>query len=73
VQIHGGGYVFSSKLRAPTPAFFPDGLLAHGNENHEEMIYVALNYRLGALGFLPVEAGAGAFLYSLCILLSTRQ
>ncbi|KAL2843714.1 Alpha/Beta hydrolase protein [Aspergillus pseudoustus] len=52
VFIHGGGYVLSSKLRAPTPAFFPDGLFAHASENHEEMIYVGINYRLGALGFL---------------------
>ncbi|KAL3489830.1 Alpha/Beta hydrolase protein [Aspergillus germanicus] len=52
MQIHGGGFVLSSKPRAPTPAFFPDGLLFHGNEKHEEMNYVALNYRLGALGFL---------------------
>ncbi|KAF7541854.1 hypothetical protein G7054_g346 [Neopestalotiopsis clavispora] len=52
VWIHGGGYTLGSKTGAPTPKYFPDGLLAHAAANNESMIYVGLNYRLGALGFL---------------------
>lgn len=32
--------------------YFPDGLLAQADTSSEGMIFVALNYRLGALGFL---------------------
>ncbi|KAH6886354.1 Alpha/Beta hydrolase protein [Thelonectria olida] len=53
VWIHGGGYTFGSKNGVPTPGYDPAGLLRHTKEwNDEEMIFVALNYRLGALGFL---------------------
>jgi carboxylesterase type B len=48
VWIYGGGYTIGSKANDPS------GLLAvaSGNSSDEEVIYVALNYRLGALGFL---------------------
>ncbi|RYN71466.1 hypothetical protein AA0117_g9561 [Alternaria alternata] len=47
VWIYGGGYTIGSKANDPA------GLLAaSGNSSHGEVIYVALNYRLGALGFL---------------------
>ncbi|ETS81520.1 hypothetical protein PFICI_06522 [Pestalotiopsis fici W106-1] len=52
VWIHGGGYTLGSKTGAPTPVFFPDGLLAQADSSDEGMVFVALNYRLGALGFL---------------------
>ncbi|CAG9984033.1 unnamed protein product [Clonostachys byssicola] len=51
--IHGGGYAFGSKNGSPTQGFVPSGLLEHAKEFSDEgMIFVALNYRLGALGFL---------------------
>lgn len=52
MQIHGGGYTLGSKTGAPSPKYFPEGLLAHAAASNESMIYVGLNYRLGALGFL---------------------
>lgn len=53
-QIHGGGYILSSKNGWPTPGFEPSGLLQHAKSfNDNGIIFVALNYRLGALGFLP--------------------
>ncbi|KXX81416.1 Cholinesterase [Madurella mycetomatis] len=57
VWIHGGGYTLSSKIGHPTPGFDPSGILAHAKQPHpqgngEGMIFVSLNYRLGALGFL---------------------
>lgn len=53
-QIHGGGYVLSSKNGWPTPGFEPTGLLQQAKSHNEKgIIFVALNYRLGALGFLP--------------------
>ncbi|KAK6219144.1 hypothetical protein LQW54_002393 [Pestalotiopsis sp. IQ-011] len=52
VWIHGGGYTLGSKTGAPPPVYFPDGLLTQADASSEGMIYVALNYRLGALGFL---------------------
>ncbi|ORY12731.1 carboxylesterase family protein-like protein [Clohesyomyces aquaticus] len=46
VWIYGGGYVNGNKFTNPA------GLLAaSGNVTDGEVIYVALNYRLGALGF----------------------
>jgi carboxylesterase type B len=51
-QIHGGGYTLGSKLDTPTPAYFPTGLFAQAQAEKDNMIFVALNYRLGALGFL---------------------
>ncbi|VUC31343.1 unnamed protein product [Clonostachys rosea] len=53
VWIHGGGYAFGSKNGFPTPGFVPTGLLEHAKEFSDKgMIFVGLNYRLGALGFL---------------------
>ncbi|CAI6094443.1 unnamed protein product [Clonostachys chloroleuca] len=53
VWIHGGGYAFGSKNGSPTPGFVPSGLLEHAKEFSDKgMIFVGLNYRLGALGFL---------------------
>lgn len=47
VWIYGGGYVGGNKYRNPA------GLLAaSGNVSSGEVIYVAMNYRLGALGWL---------------------
>ncbi|KAF2175594.1 alpha/beta-hydrolase [Zopfia rhizophila CBS 207.26] len=46
VWIYGGGYVVGDKYNNPA------GLLAaSGNVSDGEVIYVAMNYRLGALGF----------------------
>ncbi|KAI3327863.1 alpha/beta-hydrolase [Xylariaceae sp. AK1471] len=53
VWIHGGGYVLGSKTGHPNPTMNPDGLLQKAIEAHPNgMVFVALNYRLGALGFL---------------------
>ncbi|KAL9619834.1 MAG: hypothetical protein Q9160_005574 [Pyrenula sp. 1 TL-2023] len=53
VWIHGGGYVLGSKRGLPTPNSDPVGLLGYGQqEDSNAMIFVALNYRLGAPGFL---------------------
>jgi carboxylesterase type B len=47
VWIHGGGYVGGSKEGSPT------GFLKRStNHNAEGVVYVALNYRLGAFGWL---------------------
>ncbi|KAH8664467.1 Alpha/Beta hydrolase protein [Xylariales sp. PMI_506] len=53
VWIHGGGYTLGSKTGS-SPAYNPSGLLTYGAEDDGEdgVIFVALNYRLGALGFL---------------------
>ncbi|EON65216.1 hypothetical protein W97_04453 [Coniosporium apollinis CBS 100218] len=49
VWIYGGGYTGGSKSAAGNPA----GLLARGeNSTAEGVIYVAMNYRLGAFGWL---------------------
>ena len=59
VWIHGGGFVYGSKNRDGSPA----GLIARSqDESSRGVIYVALNYRLGAFGFLAgsiFEAGGG--------------
>lgn len=48
VWIFGGGYTAGDKA-----AFNPAGLLAaSGNVSNGEVVYVAINYRLGAFGFL---------------------
>lgn len=48
VWIYGGGYTEGDKL-----AFMPQGLLARSFLNDGEgVIYVAMNYRLGAFGWL---------------------
>ena len=49
VWIYGGGYTAGSK----TDGYNPAGLLARSQENDDDgVIYVALNYRLGAFGWL---------------------
>lgn len=46
VWFYGGGYTFGNKNQNPA------GLIAaSGNSSHGDIIYVSLNYRLGALGF----------------------
>ncbi|EEU40553.1 uncharacterized protein NECHADRAFT_76924 [Fusarium vanettenii 77-13-4] len=53
VWIHGGGGAFGSKNGYPSLGFEPDGLLKHAESFEKDgIIFVALNYRLGALGFL---------------------
>ncbi|KAK3385245.1 Alpha/Beta hydrolase protein [Podospora didyma] len=54
VWIHGGGYVLGSKSGTPALVYEPSGLLNHAalQDKEDSMIFVALNYRLGALGFL---------------------
>ncbi|KAI9151316.1 acetylcholinesterase [Paramyrothecium foliicola] len=53
VWIHGGGYVLGSKTAHPTPYMNPDGIINQAEKfNQEGVIFVAINYRLGALGFL---------------------
>ncbi|KIL84943.1 carboxylesterase type b [Fusarium avenaceum] len=48
VEIHGGGYVQGSKSESN-----PWGLLRRGkNVTSEEFLYVRINYRLGAFGFM---------------------
>lgn len=47
--LYGGGYIVGSKQEYGNPA----GLLARSqNNNNNGIIYVALNYRLGAFGWL---------------------
>ncbi|KAF4966556.1 hypothetical protein FSARC_5798 [Fusarium sarcochroum] len=54
VFIHGGGWILGSKNGYPSMGFEPDGLLKHAKSFDEDgIIFVSLNYRLGALGFLP--------------------
>ncbi|KAI9889653.1 MAG: hypothetical protein M1814_005054 [Vezdaea aestivalis] len=53
IWIHGGGFFFGDKLTN----FPPAGLIQAGNEN---VIFVAMNYRLGAFGFLPATDGSTA-------------
>ncbi|KAF5004968.1 hypothetical protein FDECE_8563 [Fusarium decemcellulare] len=54
VWIHGGGYAFGSKDGYPSPGSEPSGLLNHGKDFEKDgIIFVGLNYRLGAFGFLP--------------------
>ncbi|KAI9885339.1 MAG: hypothetical protein M1823_002848 [Watsoniomyces obsoletus] len=49
VWIHGGGYVFGSKSGAGNPA----GLIARSQDaSAQGVVYVQLNYRLGAFGWL---------------------
>ena len=59
VWIHSGGFVVGSKNADGSPA----GLIARSQDDSSRgVIYVALNYRLGAFGFLAgsiLEAGGG--------------
>jgi carboxylesterase type B len=51
VWIYGGGYTLGEKANK---AFNPAGLIAaSGNVSDGNIIYVAMNYRLGALGWSP--------------------
>ena len=59
VWIHGGGFVQGSSLQdlpVGSGAFTYDG----SNLTHRQVVYVAMNYRLGALGFLAHRDVAGA-------------
>lgn len=51
VFVYGGAYVFGSKdaLQPELPLYDGTGLLAQSGNN---MIFVAMNYRVGAYGFL---------------------
>lgn len=52
-QIHGGGFALGSKTGTPTPGYDPVGLFEHAAANSDQgLVFVALNYRLGALGFM---------------------
>ncbi|KAL6790825.1 alpha/beta-hydrolase [Trichoderma sp. SZMC 28012] len=53
VWIHGGGFVLGSKTGTPNPGYDPVGLFQHAAANSDDgLVFVALNYRLGAVGFL---------------------
>lgn len=53
LQIHGGGFALGAKTGHPSPSMNPDGLLDMAKKwTDDGIIFVALNYRLGALGFL---------------------
>ncbi|KAL6900031.1 Alpha/Beta hydrolase protein [Trichoderma evansii] len=53
VWIHGGGFVLGSKTGTPTPGYDPVGLFEHAAANSDQgLVFVALNYRLGAVGFM---------------------
>lgn len=50
-RIYGGGYAFGNKVYDPPSD--PSRLIqTSGKDGSEGMIFVALNYRLGALGWL---------------------
>lgn len=52
-QIHGGGFALGSKTGTPTPGYDPVGLFEHAAANSDQgLVFVGLNYRLGALGFM---------------------
>uniref|UniRef100_A0A0B7KKN8 Carboxylic ester hydrolase n=1 Tax=Bionectria ochroleuca TaxID=29856 RepID=A0A0B7KKN8_BIOOC len=53
VFIHGGGGVFGSKDGSGPTRFEPSGILAHAQSTFDQdFVFVTLNYRLGALGWL---------------------
>ncbi|KAH7371178.1 carboxylesterase family protein [Pyrenochaeta sp. MPI-SDFR-AT-0127] len=53
VWIHGGGYALGHKSNGANPR----GLLERGmNSSSDGFVYVAINYRLGAFGFLPLPS-----------------
>ncbi|KAJ3492800.1 hypothetical protein NLG97_g5135 [Lecanicillium saksenae] len=53
VWVHGGGFVLGSKTGYPQPTYNPDLIMQKGQEYSKDgFIYVAINYRLGAFGFL---------------------
>ncbi|KAF1837869.1 alpha/beta-hydrolase, partial [Decorospora gaudefroyi] len=49
VFIHGGAYFLGSANR---PYYNPKNLMCHAIERNTPVIFVGINYRLGALGFL---------------------
>lgn len=60
-RIHGGGFIWSSK-HSPEDAPNPSGLLKAAQfDGSDGFVYVSINYRLGAFGFLNgqtlLEAG----------------
>jgi carboxylesterase type B len=55
VFIHGGAYFLGSANR---PYYNPTNLVRHAIQSDKPVIFVGMNYRLGALGFLHC-AGAG--------------
>jgi carboxylesterase type B len=61
-RIHGGGYVFGWKTD-PGNAGNPAGIIqASQHDGSDGIVYVTINYRLGALGFLAgpsLEAANG--------------
>lgn len=57
VWVHGGGFVLGSKTGYPQPTYSPDLIMQKGQEYSKDgFIFVSLNYRLGALGFLSGPA-----------------
>ncbi|GJN70069.1 hypothetical protein PLICBS_004121 [Purpureocillium lilacinum] len=53
VFIHGGGGVFGSKDGSGPTRFEPSGILQQSRDKFgEDFVFVAINYRLGAFGFL---------------------
>lgn len=57
VWIHGGGFVLGSKTGYPQPTYNPDLIMQRGQDySADGFVFVALNYRLGALGFLSGPA-----------------
>ena len=64
VWIHGGGWVWGSGGPVATnPDFFMDKVLNHHHHldhhhHHQGVVHVAINYRLGALGFTALEGEA---------------
>ncbi|KAJ6782487.1 hypothetical protein PWT90_05290 [Aphanocladium album] len=57
VWVHGGGFILGSKTGYPQPKYNPDLIMQKGQEYSKDgFIYVAINYRLGALGFLSGPA-----------------
>ncbi|KAH7182156.1 Alpha/Beta hydrolase protein [Fusarium sp. MPI-SDFR-AT-0072] len=52
-EIHGGGCSLGSKNGYPSPKYDPSGLMKHSEDfERGRIILAALNYRLGARGFL---------------------
>ncbi|KAL2202023.1 alpha/beta-hydrolase [Sarocladium strictum] len=50
--IHGGGGVLGGKSGYPQQYMVPSGILSHASTSPEGLIFVAINYRLGAFGYL---------------------
>jgi carboxylesterase type B len=54
-KLHGGGHVLGSKTRFPNPQYNPSGLVSRSGLNNDDIIYVGVNYRLGAFGWLSAQ------------------